>query len=520
LRDYIVFHVNGKEHRARGREVFTTLSNWLRYDVGATGTKIVCEEGDCGACTVLVAGNDWYVPVNSCIQSLWQLDGASIVTVEGLTMDGQLSPVQEAMVQCHGAQCGYCTPGFVVAMAGLFEGYGSPGACSMNEPLLRRGEKLTEKQVRDGLTGNLCRCTGYEPIIKAALAIDETAMPGLAERYGYGPATPDSVLIEADGRTFFAPATLKEAIEFKASHPGCTIVQGGTDVGVWINKRGFAPATMLSLRKIAELTALTAASETPDGNEPRKEVPGTITAAANVTLADFEQFIENRVPQLFAILNIFGSPQIKNAGTLVGNIANGSPIGDTLPFLFVAGAELELAGLNAAASRSSRSTSATGSSTCATTRSSPASSSPRSPIRSASTKSRAARISTSPPSPPPSACASSTTPSPTRAWPTEAWARPSSACRRPSSSWPASRCASKPSSAPAASPPPRSAPSPTSADHASTGCCWRRTSWPSAAMTSSPASVEPKRVWRPAPHLTRGWGEEVAVAEELLLRRL
>jgi xanthine dehydrogenase small subunit len=345
LRDYILFHVNGKEHRARGREVFTTLSNWLRYDVGATGTKIVCEEGDCGACTVLVAGDDWYAPVNSCIQSLWQLDGASIVTVEGLSLDGQLNPVQEAMVQCHGAQCGYCTPGFVVAMAGLFEGYGPPGACSRNEPPQHRGEKLTEKQVRDGLTGNLCRCTGYEPIIKAALAIDETAMPGLATRYGYGPATPDSVLIEAEGRTFFAPATLKEAIEFKASHPGCTIVQGGTDVGVWINKRGFAPATMLSLRKIAELTSLTAASETSD-EKKRGEVPGTITAGANVTLADFERFIEHRIPQLFAILNIFGSPQIKNAGTLVGNIANGSPIGDTLPFLFVAGAELELAGLN------------------------------------------------------------------------------------------------------------------------------------------------------------------------------
>src|SRR4051812_49183263 len=294
MRTHILFHINGKEHRVEGREIFATLSNWLRYDAAATGTKIVCEEGDCGACTVLVrrSAEEQYLPVNSCILSLCQLDGASIVTVEGLLLDGALTPVQESMVQCHGAQCGYCTPGFIMAMSALYE------TC----------DQVDEKQVRDGLTGNLCRCTGYEPIIKAALAVDGATSPRLRERYPSLPDASEGVSMEVDGRPFCAPATLAEAIRFKAAHPRCTIVQGGTDVGVWINKRNFTAPALLSLGKISELNAL-------------NDEQGTISAGANVTLARFEQFIETRIPQLFAILNIFGSPQIKNAGTLAGNVA-------------------------------------------------------------------------------------------------------------------------------------------------------------------------------------------------------
>jgi xanthine dehydrogenase small subunit len=317
MRDHILFHINGREHRVGGAAVFSTLSNWLRYDAVATGTKIVCEEGDCGACTVLIRRRDEedFAAVNSCIQSLCQLDGASIVTVEGLAVDGALTHVQESMVACHGAQCGYCTPGFIMAMHALFE----------------TNDKVDEKQVRDGLTGNLCRCTGYEPILKAALAVEGNAASRLRARYAGVPEASDGVQIEADGRTFCAPSTIGEAVAFKAAHPGCTIVQGGTDVGVWITKRAFAASALLSLGKIESLNVL-------------QDDDGTITAGANVTLARFECFIETRIPQLFAILNVFGSPQIKNAGTLAGNVANGSPIGDTLPFLFVAGAELELTG--------------------------------------------------------------------------------------------------------------------------------------------------------------------------------
>ncbi|HXA18153.1 MAG TPA: FAD binding domain-containing protein [Thermoanaerobaculia bacterium] len=311
MRDHIILNINGREHRIEGDAAFQTLANYLRLDVACTGTKIVCEEGDCGACTVLTrrAADADYRPVNSCILNLAQLDGSSIVTVEGLRETGTLHPVQEAMVQCHGAQCGYCTPGFVVAMAGMFE----------------RCDRVDEKQVRDGLTGNLCRCTGYEPIIKAALSVDGASAEKMRDRYPDLPDAGDSVTI---GR-FCAPATLDEAIAFKRDHPGCTIVQGGTDVGVWINKRNHAAPAMLSLSKIDSL------------NELREE-DGVIVAGANTTLADFETFIIDRISELAGIMAIFGSPQIKNAGTLIGNIANGSPIGDTLPYLFVAGAMLEL----------------------------------------------------------------------------------------------------------------------------------------------------------------------------------
>src|SRR5438132_1154432 len=196
MRDHILFHINGREHRVSGKEAFTTLANWLRYERGATGTKVVCEEGDCGACTVLVRrrGGD-FLPINSCIQILAQLDGASIVTVEGLRMNA----VQESMIVNHGAQCGYCTPGFVVAMSALFE----------------RCDRVDEKQVRDGLTGNLCRCTGYEPIIKAALAIDGASSPKMRKRY---PETLDAGDPLRIGN-FFAPATLEDAVRFKREHP-------------------------------------------------------------------------------------------------------------------------------------------------------------------------------------------------------------------------------------------------------------------------------------------------------------
>jgi len=311
MRDQVVFAINGRDHRVGGREAFTTLANWLRYDISATGTKIVCEEGDCGACTVLIrrSTSEEFVPVNSCILSLCQLDGSSIVTVEGLRMNA----VQQSMIAHHGAQCGYCTPGFVVAMSGLFE------TC----------DRVSDKQVRDGLTGNLCRCTGYEPIIKAALAVDVKSMPKLRDVYPDVPNARDAVRIH----NFFAPVTIEDAVRFKAEFPGCTILQGGTDVGVWINKRNFKTPAMLSLQKIADLNELAAGV----GGAPR--------VGANVSLAAFEIFIEKRIPELYRILNIFGSPQIKWAGTLVGNIANGSPIGDTLPYLFVADAQLELTGV-------------------------------------------------------------------------------------------------------------------------------------------------------------------------------
>ncbi|HYH08952.1 MAG TPA: FAD binding domain-containing protein [Thermoanaerobaculia bacterium] len=321
MRDFLLVHVNGVPHRISGAQVFQTVSRFLRYDQRATGTKIVCEEGDCGACTVLVGrvenGALQYRPINSCIHFLFQLDCAHIVTVEGLTKGGELTPVQDAMVRCHGAQCGYCTPGFIMAMAGMRE--------------------AGETDARKALTGNLCRCTGYEPIIHAANeACDK--QPKLDELY------PSDAILDAISKVasepvsianFAKPVDLESAIRFKAEHPKTTIVQGATDFGVWRTKRNFEPEAILSLEGISTLGEIRIDDH-------------TLAVGGRVTLAQFETFVRDLVPPLAPIMDRFGSPQIKNAGTLAGNIANASPIADTLPFLYVMDARVELTGTNGA----------------------------------------------------------------------------------------------------------------------------------------------------------------------------
>ena len=310
MRDVIRVHINGVRYDVGGDGAFETVARFVRERVGATGTKIVCEEGDCGACTVLVGRREGeglrYRPINACIQFMFQMDGAHVVTVEGLGM----TPVQEAMVRCHGAQCGYCTPGFVMALAGMFEG----GECD----------------ARKALTGNLCRCTGYESIIRAA---NETeGQPKVEELFPSEPILKAVSEIEREplriGK-FFKPVTLEDAIAFK--NEKTVIVQGSTDFGVWRTKRNFEPETILSLDGIEGLGDIAVEQ-------------GMVAVGGRVTLAQFEEVIRELVPAMATILDRFGSPQIKNAGTLAGNIANASPIADTLPFLFVTDASLVLNG--------------------------------------------------------------------------------------------------------------------------------------------------------------------------------
>jgi len=339
LRNQALFFINGKEQRATAAQAFDTLSNYLRYTLCETGTKIVCEEGDCGACTVLVGrpdptGRDFrYRAVNSCIQIVGQLDRMSVVTVEGLAPERKLNAVQEAMVTCHGAQCGYCTPGFVVAMSALFETH----------------DRLSELEVRDGLTGNLCRCTGYEPIIRAALSVDGAQMTRARDLFPSAPMletikkhSRESLAIEHAGRAFLAPTTIEEAVDIRTERAPVTILQGGTDLGVQANKRGLRPAILMSLSGIEGLDEVRIGAD-------------VLSVGGTATLAALEEAIRSHpgpafspsvdhLAELANILGIFGSPQIKNAGTLAGNIANGSPIADTLPFLLVMEARLEVTG--------------------------------------------------------------------------------------------------------------------------------------------------------------------------------
>src|SRR5205823_4573996 len=179
-----------------------------------------------------------YDPVDACIQFLYQIDATHVVTVEGLAPDGGLHPVQQALVDCHGSQCGFCTPGFVMALAGYVEGGAPPDPAA----------------TRVALTGNLCRCTGYLPILDAAAALARSPLPPVSERYDT-PAlvtalrelAAEPVRVEAGPRTFFAPTTVEEAVTFKAAHPDAVIVSGGTELGVLRNKKGIDPPTLLRL---------------------------------------------------------------------------------------------------------------------------------------------------------------------------------------------------------------------------------------------------------------------------------
>lgn len=326
MRDHLRFFLNGQLQTVRGSHAFATLSEFLRDHRGLTGTKVVCAEGDCGACTVLVgrprAGRLEYLTVDSCIQFLCQLDGTDIVTVEGLTGRGEPHPVPRAMVDCHASQCGYCTPGFVMALAGWAEAGADP------EPA----------KLRLALTGNLCRCTGYVPILEAAEEIARTPPPRLADR----PEAPgiladltrlavDALRVESDGHTFFAPTTLEEAIAFKSATPEAGVVAGATELGVLRNKRGYQPRAMLSLARIAGLDSIAV-------TDTAVSVGGTATWSA------IEREVLPVLPAFEPIVLRFGSPQIRNVATLAGNIANGSPIADSLPLLSVLDTELEIAG--------------------------------------------------------------------------------------------------------------------------------------------------------------------------------
>jgi xanthine dehydrogenase small subunit len=336
MRDYVLFFVNGRRHEVRGEQVFRPLSEYLREELGLPGTKVVCAEGDCGSCTVLLGrpagGRIDYRPVTSCIQYVAQLDGAHVITVEGLAYDGKLNPVQRAMVDHHGAQCGFCTPGFVTAMCGLFDAQSHPGRAHPGRAQPAREE------VQRALVGNLCRCTGYDSILAAAKHVDGTAMRPLGELYAEAELRPvleraaaESITVTDGSRTIYKPATLAEAVKLRSAHPQAIVLAGGTDLGVVWNKKKSRPADLICLGDLAELR--------------RSRVAGGVwTIGAAVSLADLEREAAKHLPSYAAMLDRFGSPPIKNAGTLGGNLVNGSPIGDTIPALLVLNAEAEIAG--------------------------------------------------------------------------------------------------------------------------------------------------------------------------------
>jgi xanthine dehydrogenase small subunit len=334
----IRFYHRGAVREVQGVPATRTVLQHLREDLHCTGTKEGCAEGDCGACTVVLGelngeGRLTLKAVNACIQFLPTLDGRALFSVEDLrAADGALHPVQQAMVDCHGSQCGFCTPGFVMSMWALYEN--QPAAAGLP----------TRDEINTALSGNLCRCTGYRPIVDAAqkmfdyaqyprvpfdrVAVSEALKP-LQRKDTFEYLAPDVRGGAFSTPAFYAPVTLNALAALRAQRPQARILAGSTDVGLWVTKQFRDLGDILYLGNVAELKTIERDAQ-------------TLTIGAAVTLEDAYAALAADYPELAELWTRFASLPIRNAGTLGGNVANGSPIGDSMPALLALGAEVVL----------------------------------------------------------------------------------------------------------------------------------------------------------------------------------
>ncbi|MEX0301759.1 MAG: xanthine dehydrogenase small subunit [Leisingera sp.] len=296
----LTFRLNGEELRIPDADPSATLLDWLREERGLTGTKEGCNEGDCGACTVMVTDSRGSKALNACILFLPQLNGKSVRTVEGAAgPDGSLHPVQQAMVDHHGSQCGFCTPGFIMSMV--------------------TAHTNRAADYDDQLAGNLCRCTGYAPIIRAAEAASSAPVPDWISRDR--PVEP--------GIQPLMPQSADELAELYEKHPDATLIAGATDVGLWVTKQLRQLPQMIFLDGCADLKSI-------------KVTDSTVRIGAMADMNALRTAMEPLHPSFAEMLRRFASQQVRAAATVGGNIANGSPIGDSPPALIALGATLHL----------------------------------------------------------------------------------------------------------------------------------------------------------------------------------
>ena len=307
----IAFLLNGTPVRVADQPPTRTLLDWLREDRGLTGTKEGCNEGDCGACTVMVTDADGAKALNACILFLPQLHGKAIRTIEGIVgPKGELHPVQEAMITHHGSQCGFCTPGFIVSMA----------TAHLNG--------ATDHD--DQLAGNLCRCTGYAPIIRAAeVAADRPVPIWMKTDAGFLSAHVSSGVRGQTAPGAFQPRDSDELAHWYLANPDATLIAGATDVGLWVTKQ---------LRDLAPIAFLNGVTDL----QHIEQSGGQLHIGAGVTITALLEAMRPLHPSFAELLRRYSSVQVRNAATIGGNIANGSPIGDGPPALIALGATLHL----------------------------------------------------------------------------------------------------------------------------------------------------------------------------------
>jgi len=292
-----------------------TLLNYIRSNLKKTGTKEGCAEGGCGACTVVIGelkkNEIKYKAINSCITLLPTLQGKQLILVEDLiSNDGQLHPVQEAMVNYHGSQCGFCTPGFVMALFSMF----------------KQNSKLNNDIIKDSIAGNLCRCTGYQPIIKAAKSLkNKNKIDHFSKNIKntiklLKKINNKSIAIYKQGKRYFAPRYVQELKKILKKNIDSNFLSGGTDLSLNITKERKDINSIIYMNSIRELNYI-------------KNNNKYIEIGASTPLIDFEYYIKKYYPAFTKILKRYGSPQIRNVGTIAGNIATASPIGDCLPLL-------------------------------------------------------------------------------------------------------------------------------------------------------------------------------------------
>ena len=324
--DTIQFLLNNKIYKIKNPDPNKTVLSYVRDDLKKTGTKEGCAEGGCGACTIVLGelkkNKIIYKAINACITFLPILNGKQLILVEDLINDNKLHPVQDAMVKFHGSQCGFCTPGFTMSLFSM-----------------HKNNKLINKEVVDeALSGNLCRCTGYRPIIDAAKSlnnkkdqdqfkINRKKTIGLLRKLKN-----TDVEINNNGKKYFAPTTISNLKKILKKFPNAKILSGGTDLSLEVTKLRKELKTIISLNSIEKLNFI-------------KKSKSLIEIGATTSLIDFQNFIKKYFLDFYDILKRYGSLQIRNVGTIAGNIATASPIGDTLPLLLTLDTKIVIQGL-------------------------------------------------------------------------------------------------------------------------------------------------------------------------------